>query len=163
MTKRRRGKRFCSQCDRIVKRGIKKINPYFSDQYIYYCSFFCEELGLSEEKEKKLQTQLKNRNEKILKRESLVKYRELGKDFLKSKEWKKLRYEALRIHGASCFCCGRNYRNHGVVIHVDHIKPRSRYPSLAMDINNLQILCEECNLGKGYEFQDDWRPQTLNG
>lgn len=44
-------------------------------------------------------------------------------------------------------------------IHVDHIKPRSIFPSLELDISNLQILCEACNLGKGAWDQTDWRPK----
>ena len=35
------------------------------------------------------------------------------------------------------------------MIHVDHIKPRSKYPKLALDQSNLQPLCETCNLKKG--------------
>ncbi|MFC6439812.1 HNH endonuclease [Bowmanella sp. JS7-9] len=34
------------------------------------------------------------------------------------------------------------------MLHVDHVKPRAKFPELALDINNLQILCETCNLGK---------------
>ncbi len=45
----------------------------------------------------------------------------------------------------------------GIPLHVDHIKPRSKYPDLALDINNLQILCESCNLGKGAWDETDFR------
>jgi len=37
----------------------------------------------------------------------------------------------------------------GTRYHVDHIKPKSKYPDLAYDKTNLQVLCEECNIGKG--------------
>jgi len=46
---------------------------------------------------------------------------------------------------------------HGIVIHVDHIKPRSRYPELSLEIENLQVLCEDCNMGKSNVFETDWR------
>jgi hypothetical protein len=40
---------------------------------------------------------------------------------------------------------------------VDHIKPIFTYPELALTENNLQVLCELCNLGKRHHFADDWR------
>lgn len=42
-------------------------------------------------------------------------------------------------------------------MHVDHIKPFSRYPELAMKLSNLQLLCEDCNQGKGVRDETDWR------
>ena len=55
-------------------------------------------------------------------------------------------------------CCGRSKKEHGVVIHVDHIKPRSKFPELALEFDNLQILCDDCNIGKCNKYEDDWRP-----
>jgi len=76
--------------------------------------------------------------------------------FYETDAWKRLRYEVLRKYGARCQCCGRT-RHDNVVIHVDHIKPRSRYPHLELDINNLQVLCEPCNMGKSASDLTDWR------
>lgn len=78
------------------------------------------------------------------------------KEFFESREWKRLRYEALLLHGAKCLCCGAS-RADGKQIHVDHIKPRSAFPQLQWDISNLQVLCEDCNLGKGAWDYTDWR------
>ena len=78
------------------------------------------------------------------------------KAFYLSREWRELRYEALRRCGAQCCLCGRT-RNHGIVLHVDHIKPISKFPDLRLDINNLQVLCEECNMGKSNKDDTDWR------
>lgn len=78
------------------------------------------------------------------------------KDFYKSIEWRQLRYIALKNNGASCQCCGAKAGN-GVQIHVDHIKPRSRYPELELCLDNLQILCEDCNVAKGSWDDTDWR------
>jgi uncharacterized protein (TIGR02646 family) len=78
--------------------------------------------------------------------------------FYKSKEWRKLRYQVLRKYSAECMCCGRSKKNDGVVIHVDHVKPKSKYPKLALDFTNLQLLCEDCNLGKSNIDETDWRP-----
>lgn len=79
-------------------------------------------------------------------------------DFYMSKEWRSLRYKALRKYSAKCMCCGRSKKLHGVVIHVDHIKPRSKYPELALVFDNLQVLCEDCNIGKSNKDETDWRP-----
>lgn len=76
--------------------------------------------------------------------------------FLSTYEWRKVRMEALKKYGARCQCCGATPAN-GAVMNVDHIKPRKLFPSLALDVNNLQILCHECNHGKGNWDQTDWR------
>ena len=67
------------------------------------------------------------------------------------------RYKALRHSDGRCQLCGRSKRADGVILHVDHIKPRSRFPELALDVANLQVLCEDCNLGKGNSDTVDWR------
>jgi hypothetical protein len=80
-----------------------------------------------------------------------------NKDFYHSREWRELRTRVLEKYGCACLMCGRTYREHKVIIHVDHIKPRSKYPELSLDYNNLQILCEDCNLGKSNKYQTDYR------
>jgi hypothetical protein len=75
--------------------------------------------------------------------------------FYRSQEWRKVRYEALKRYGRKCVCCGAEPPY--VVLHVDHIKPRSKHPELELDINNLQILCEDCNLGKSNTDEIDYR------
>lgn len=77
-------------------------------------------------------------------------------EFLKSFEWRRKRFEALDKYGRKCMCCGATPEA-GAKIHVDHIKPRKLYPELALDINNLQILCHECNHGKGNKYETDFR------
>lgn len=67
-----------------------------------------------------------------------------------------LRYTALARYGNHCACCGRSPKD-GIILHVDHILPRKTHPELQADINNLQILCHECNLGKGNRCTKDWR------
>lgn len=80
--------------------------------------------------------------------------------FFTSREWQELRYKALKEHGAACQCCGAT-RADGKKMHVDHIKPRSKFPELQWLLSNLQVLCEDCNLGKGAWDQTDWRPPEL--
>lgn len=68
--------------------------------------------------------------------------------------WAALRYEVFKKYDRRCMICGASDR-----LHVDHIKPKSKYPDLAFDINNLQILCKDCNYGKSNVYEDDWRPR----
>lgn len=77
-------------------------------------------------------------------------------DFYMTDAWRAARYEALKVHGGACQCCGAR-PSPGHPLHVDHIKPRSRFPELALVAANLQVLCEDCNLGKGARDQTDWR------
>jgi 5-methylcytosine-specific restriction endonuclease McrA len=78
-------------------------------------------------------------------------------DFYKSRAWLQIRYLALRNNGAICQCCGASQKE-GAILHVDHVKPRSKYPHLALELSNLQILCSECNIGKSDWDTTDWRP-----
>lgn len=76
--------------------------------------------------------------------------------FLASDRWAALRYETIRDRGARCECCGATPAQ-GAQLAVDHIKPRSLYPELALDPDNLQVLCRTCNRGKSNSDQTDWR------
>ena len=76
-----------------------------------------------------------------------------AKLFYKSWEWKKARFETLKKYGSKCMCCGAVER-----IVVDHIKPRSKFPHLELDLNNLQVLCNDCNMGKSNDDTTDFRP-----
>ncbi len=76
--------------------------------------------------------------------------------FYQSKEWRNLRYKVLKKRGNRCFACGRGPRD-GVVIHVDHILPRSVHPDRALSFENMQILCEDCNLAKSNTDTTSWK------
>ena len=77
----------------------------------------------------------------------------MGKDFYKTREWRDVRYKALVGFGKKCQACGET----SGYIHVDHILPRSKYPERELDIENLQVLCEACNIGKSNTDTTDWR------
>lgn len=77
-------------------------------------------------------------------------------EFLRTFEWRRVRMLALKKYGPRCQCCGAT-PDSGAVMNVDHIKPRNLFPELALDVNNLQILCAECNHGKGNWDMTDWR------
>jgi len=76
--------------------------------------------------------------------------------FYQTPEWRELRYRSLDHHGNSCYACGRSPKD-GVIIHVDHILPRSIYPEHALNFENMQILCEDCNLGKSNKYETNWK------
>jgi hypothetical protein len=77
-------------------------------------------------------------------------------EFLESYDWRRVRMQALIKYGRRCMCCGATPAT-GATMHVDHIKPRLTHPELALSLDNLQILCHECNHGKGNWDTTDWR------
>jgi hypothetical protein len=80
----------------------------------------------------------------------------ISDDFLRTYEWRRVRMIAIKRYGARCQCCGATPAD-GAVMNVDHIKPRRIFPELALDPDNLQVLCNECNHGKGNWDMTDWR------
>jgi hypothetical protein len=79
--------------------------------------------------------------------------------FYRSYPWRKLRVAALEANRArygllACECCGMIDAE---PFHVDHIYPRSTHPDLALDPDNLQVLCDDCNIGKGTDYTTNWR------
>lgn len=73
-------------------------------------------------------------------------------DFDHSPEFLKKRYEAVKRSEGKCEACGSEE-----TLQVDHIKPRSLYPKLELELSNLQVLCKKCNLGKGNTDTTDFR------
>jgi hypothetical protein len=49
-----------------------------------------------------------------------------------------------------CVACGKNPPQHGVTLHADHITPWADGGKTVLE--NLQTLCEPCNLGKGRSY-----------
>lgn len=78
--------------------------------------------------------------------------------FYQSYDWRVARYDALKANDGRCQLCGRD-RTHGIILHVDHIKPLKKYWHLRLDPTNLQVLCNECNHGKGNRDETDWRSE----
>jgi len=58
----------------------------------------------------------------------------------------KIRFQVLNRDNFRCSLCGRD-KNDGVKLHVDHKIPLARGGT--NDLDNLQALCEDCNMGKG--------------
>lgn len=94
-------------------------------------------------------------------RRSLVP-KDAREKFYLSWDWRTLRMDVLKERGRRCECCGAtpsgiDMAGKPVKLCVDHIKPLSRYWHLRLDKTNLQILCDECNQGKGAWDETDWR------
>ena len=53
-------------------------------------------------------------------------------------EWRK---EVLKRDDHTCIWCGAKEN-----LHVDHIKPFSKFPELRLDLNNGRVLCKSCHL-----------------
>ncbi len=84
---------------------------------------------------------------------------ETADQFYRSYAWRKLRVAVLeanreRYGMLACECCGMVKVQS---FHVDHIYPRSTHPELALDPDNLQVLCDQCNIGKGTAYTTNWR------
>jgi 5-methylcytosine-specific restriction endonuclease McrA len=67
--------------------------------------------------------------------------------FYSSPEWVKLREQVIKEEGRVCAQCGRKIKNDNDVT-VDHIRPRTKYPQLALSRENLRVLCRQCNSRK---------------
>lgn len=66
-----------------------------------------------------------------------------------------MRYQVLTRDNLTCKLCGRSVED-GIMLHVDHIEPVSKGGETTME--NLRILCADCNLGKGAIYN----PEGIN-
>src|SRR5579862_7412575 len=76
--------------------------------------------------------------------------------FISKPEWKELRDRVIAHYGARCMRCGGCDN-----ITVDHIKPKSKHPELALSFDNLQVLCWPCNKHKNTNDMTDYRPPLI--
>ena len=70
------------------------------------------------------------------------------RQFYTSAEWNSIRGLVIDEDGRVCALC-RKYIKNEKDITVDHKKPRSKYPELQLNRDNLQVLCRSCNSKKG--------------
>lgn len=59
------------------------------------------------------------------------------------KQWKKKKWNSQK---KCCAICNEKIALKGS--HIDHIKPLSKYPYLALDTQNMQVTCMDCNIHK---------------
>ena len=76
--------------------------------------------------------------------------------FYYSPDWLCLRTRVIQKYGSKCMKCGSQES-----IAVDHIKPRSKFPELELDFDNMQVLCRVCNSSKSNRHVVDYRPAIL--
>jgi len=76
-----------------------------------------------------------------------------GKRTSRKINWR-LRAQVLIAHSCICQMCGISpAKDPDVILHVDHIKPWSKGGET--EINNLQALCEKCNVGKSDMYEEN--------
>lgn len=148
----------CPRCNRIFYDSAAQANGHPG-----HC---CKECFLGKYKKRNKKNSIRHRERNyppVLKKTLRQERRQLRInkpetiDFYNSRDWKELRWKVLRKYDRRCMSCGRSPP--AVVIHVDHIKPRSKYPELELDMNNLQLLCADCNIGKCNYSEEDLRPK----
>jgi 5-methylcytosine-specific restriction endonuclease McrA len=86
-------------------------------------------------------------------------------DFYKSWDWRTLRMKVIKRFGRRCMCCGSTPDDTAVSgakvrLVVDHVKPLANFWQLRLVPSNLQILCDECNMGKGAWDETDHRSES---
>lgn len=94
-------------------------------------------------------------------------HRARAQRFYASAAWRALRYRALaanaKRHGgvAECDLCHARAAP-GRPLDADHIQPLSRDWSRRLDPTNVQILCRDCNFGKGNRDDFDFRSTRID-
>lgn len=90
----------------------------------------------------------------------LLNDQDFRQEFHRHWHWSRIRMEILKDKIAEglyfCSICGIGPDITDVKMHVDHIKPKSKYPELMYLKSNLQILCASCNSSKSDYDGDDW-------
>jgi 5-methylcytosine-specific restriction endonuclease McrA len=74
--------------------------------------------------------------------------------------WQELRQRVIDTYGTTCLCCGKTPELKED-IHIDHIIPQSKAPELKHNFNNLQVLCNKCNIKKSNHHSTDYRPEKF--
>lgn len=136
------------------------INPTFSDA-LRNSMYGREQIKTDRARRRKFQ---KLRTPTKVSRTSGIPTAAEKRNFYRSWDWRTTRFEILKEFGRKCMSCGvqpgqSSMSGDPVKICVDHIKPISKYWELRLNKENLQVLCEECNMGKGAWDETDFRPK----
>lgn len=72
--------------------------------------------------------------------------------------WQKLRNQMFRLYGRTCMRCGCTIGE----MHIDHVKPWSKYREGRYDPENLQVLCRDCHAWKTAQGTElNFRPDVV--
>lgn len=142
---------------------VKKINPWKQASEKVASTL----TGAAKQKYRKEQKAIRmaavNRAKAVKPSGDHVKKSKAEKDaFYASWDWRTARMVALQKHGRRCQCCGAtplhvDPRGQLVRIVVDHIISIGTDWSRRLDPDNHQVLCDECNMGKGNWDTTDYR------
>lgn len=61
----------------------------------------------------------------------------------------------------SCSYCRRPVGHYGWAWHIEHVIPKSKYPTRTFDLSNLTVGCVHCNMWKGSKVDKKLRSQKL--
>ena len=70
-----------------------------------------------------------------------------------STRWADIKRTVYYLYEFRCMKCGTKEKE----MHVDHICPVSKYPAMKWSINNMQLLCRDCNMEKSNLNEIDYR------
>jgi len=105
-----------------------------------------------------------DKTEFIVEKVELIKSKKQMKkanEEFKKKKMQKIRLFIIPLYGYVCMRCGivpTSIKD----LHVDHIKPKSKYPELWFDLFNLQLLCKRCNFEKSNKNEMDYRKRVVS-
>ena len=119
--------------------------------FCYFMIFRASQQGKEEAKNNIIVKRRKKVIKKIIERGGEVN----NDSFYLSDSWLDIKRKVHKLYGRGCMKC----KKEGIETHIDHIMPRSLYPSLELDIHNLQILCRKCNMEKSNKNSIDYRTQ----
>lgn len=148
---------FCSPaCENIYTKTRERLKTEAQERQLHYVEsrkkkLLLKTLRKDKKEAKRSKRQLKRQRRMERKKSAIQKPKTIS--FYETREWMELRYKVFKRDGRVCSCCRTTFGE----MHVDHIKPRSRFPDLELDITNLQVLCRACNLGKSNKDSTDWR------
>lgn len=77
-----------------------------------------------------------------------VETREQRAEFYSSSEWRVLREQVLLDSKYECVWCKENGKvttQVHSILEVDHVKELEHYPGLALNADNLRVLCKDCH------------------
>jgi 5-methylcytosine-specific restriction endonuclease McrA len=76
--------------------------------------------------------------------------RKRRKTYYSKKEWDPVRKKVFERDGDTCYVCG------GKATQVDHLLPKSKYPELALSLENLKPICWPCNREKNTTVKEEF-------